>query len=345
MSAASPAPPDAAVARFLKRSGLVPDPASARLTPLTGGVASDILKVEAPGRVFALKRALAKLRVEQDWQVPTSRNAQEVAWLRVANHIVPGSAPAVLAHDPAAGMFAMTYLDPADHPVWKTELRAGSTDPAFAAAVGRTLAAIHAGTAGDPDIAGRFANQALFHAIRLDPYLLATARRHPDLAPRLRHLAGAVGAARIALMHGDVSPKNILCGPGPRPVLLDAECACYGDPAFDAAFCLNHLLLKCVWVPSAAAGFLACFEALAAAWLGGAAWEDRTALDARAAALLPALMLARVDGKSPVEYITADADKAHVRAFARAALAAPPTGLAQLREQWRRALPQRVGML
>ena len=101
-------------------------------------------------------------------------------------------------------------------------------------------------------------------------------------------------------MHGDVSPKNILVGPR-GPVFLDAECAWYGDPAFDLAFCLNHLLLKCSVVPQAKAGFLRCFDALSDAYLDGDRFEG---VEARAASLLPALLLARVDGKSPVEYLT-----------------------------------------
>ena len=63
-----------------------------------------------------------------------------------------------------------------------------------------------------------------------------------------------------------MSPKNILVGPD-GPIFLDAECAWYGDPAFDLAFCLNHMLLKCLAVPAAAPAFLDCFDALACAYL------------------------------------------------------------------------------
>jgi hypothetical protein len=117
-------------------------------------------------------------------------------------------------------------------------------------------------------------------------------------------------------------------------VFLDAECAWYGDPAFDLAFCLNHLLLKCLWTPTAAPGFLACFDALAAAHLACVAWEPRAELEARAAGLLPGLFLARVDGKSPVEYVTALADKERVRRLASAFLLAPVDTVAAVREAW-----------
>jgi hypothetical protein len=117
-------------------------------------------------------------------------------------------------------------------------------------------------------------------------------------------------------------------------VFLDAECAWYGDPAFDLAFCLNHLLLKGAWVPEAQERYLACFDALAGAYLAGADWEDARDLEARAATLLPGLLLARVDGKSPVEYLQGDAQQARVRQVARALLLAPVQRLAAVRNQW-----------
>jgi aminoglycoside phosphotransferase (APT) family kinase protein len=322
-------PPDPAIIAFLRASGLV-GAAGTRLTPLTGGVASDIFKVEADGRVFVVKRALARLRVAQDWRAPVSRNAAEVAWLRRVAEVVPQAVPQVLAHDPAAGMFAMSYFDPARHPVWKLRLLAGEADGRFAAAVGRTIAAIHAATAFSDETAAAFAHDDVFHAIRLEPYLEATAQAHPDLCAALMGLSRDALATKVALVHGDVSPKNILIA-GHGPILLDAECAWFGEPAFDLAFCLNHLLLKCLARPPARAGFLRAFDALAAAYLADVSWEPASALEERAARLLPALLLARVDGKSPVEYLTSAADKAAVRAVARPLIAQPAARLAAVR--------------
>jgi aminoglycoside phosphotransferase (APT) family kinase protein len=243
----------------------------------------------------------------------------------------------VLAHD-AGGFFAMEFLDPAHHPLWKDELREGRADPGFAAAVGARLARIHAATARRADLAARFATDANFHAIRLEPYLAATARLHPDLAAPLAALAERTARTRLALVHGDVSPKNILVGPQ-GPVFLDAECAWYGDPAFDLAFCLNHLLLKCLWRPACAPRFLDCYAALAGAYLDAVAWEPAAQIERRAATLLPGLLLARVDGKSPVEYLAEDETaKAQVRRAARSLLAEPPARLAQVSAAWRAEL-------
>src|SRR5947207_1259288 len=107
------------------------------------------------------------------------------------------------------------------------------------------------------------------------------------------------------------------CVGRPGPVFLDAECAWYGDPAFDLAFCLNHLLLKCMLNRRAITRFLTCYDRFAETYLRAVNWELRDELEPRAACLLPALLLGRVDGKSPVEYITEEADKERVRKVAR----------------------------
>ncbi len=334
---ASDSLPDAVLA-FLRATALIAPQAQPHAVPLAGGVSSDIWRIESDTGPICVKRALPRLRVAQIWEAPVERNLYERRWMQTASSIVPGIAPRVLAHDDS-GMFAMEYLDPARYPVWKAELHAGRAEPPFARQVGARLAQVHAATADDAAAAARFATDASFHAIRLEPYLLATAKRHPDLAERLEALAARTAATRRALVHGDVSPKNILVGPQ-GPVLLDAECAWYGDPAFDIAFCLNHLLLKCLWTPSAAARFLECFDALGQAYLEGVRWEPRNALEARAASLLPGLFLARVDGKSPVEYLSDDADRARVRRVARALLAQPPEALAAVRNAWAREVSE-----
>jgi aminoglycoside phosphotransferase (APT) family kinase protein len=321
----------------LHRMGLLASGGDATGERLTGGVSSDIWRIDLPTGPICVKRALAKLRVAADWQAPVERNRYEARWMQRADAAVPGSAPRLLGLDEAAGALAMQFLPPAGYHLWKTQLRDGDTDPAFATQVANTLARIHAATAADPATAADFPTDRIFYDIRLEPYLVATARAHPDLARPLHDLVAATQANRRALVHGDVSPKNILRGPG-GPVFLDAECAWWGDPAFDLAFCLNHLLLKCLWTPSATAGFLACFDALAAAYTARVIWEAPDALEARAARLLPGLFLARVDGKSPVEYITTEYDRDRVRRVARALLAHPVEALGLVRLAWAKEL-------
>jgi tRNA A-37 threonylcarbamoyl transferase component Bud32 len=317
---------EAPILAFLRKAGLIGAGETPPMIPLTGGVSSDIWKIEATSGPVCVKRALAQLKTEKVWYAPVERNAFEADWIRTASQIVPTAAPQLLAEDREAGMFAMAYFDPADYPVWKEQLRDGIADTNVAAKIGSTLGLIHAATAGDSDIARRFATDDIFLPIRIEPYLLRTAQAHPDLSDRLRDLADITSTTRKVLVHGDVSPKNILIGPD-GPIFLDAECAWYGDPSFDLAFCLNHLLLKCIWTPTSADDFLSCYAALTDAYMAAVDWEPIGELEQRTAALLPGLLLARIDGASPVEYITEEADKVRVRRAAKTALLSRPETL------------------
>ena len=307
-------------------------------TALTGGVSSDIWRVDRPNRPsICVKRAAPRLRVEADWRVPVERNVFEAAWLRCATEVVPGIAPRLLGQDTKSGLLAMEYLPPENHPVWKSQLLAGQADPVTARVLAERLGRLHAETAHDADVARAFPTDDIFWGIRLDPYLIATGAAHPDLGTTLDTLARSTAATHLALVHGDVSPKNILVGPA-GPIIIDAECAWYGDPAFDLAFCLNHLLLKCLAVPTATDGFLECFGTMAAAYLSCVNWESASQLEGRVAALLPALALARVDGKSPVEYIQAVAEKEFVRRVAKPMIENPPQRLRDIAAVWKEAL-------
>jgi aminoglycoside phosphotransferase (APT) family kinase protein len=317
----------------LRRLNLVGADEDVRLTPLPGGVSSDICVVETASRCFCVKRALARLKVSALWEAPLERNAAEAAWLRTVGAWLPNAVPTILGEDRRLGLFAMTYLPPRDNPVWKAELLKGIVDLDFADSVGRDLTLIHARSAADPALPAAFANDATFEQIRLEPYLRATARAHPGLAARLNALADATLGVRRALVHGDVSPKNILRGAA-GPVFLDAECAWFGDPAFDLAFCLNHLLLKGARHGVSRAGYCEAFRRLLEAYRAGVTWEAPEAVETRAAALLPALTLARVDGKSPVEYLTRDDEKDAVRRFARPLIKAPVPRLSEIVDLW-----------
>jgi aminoglycoside phosphotransferase (APT) family kinase protein len=317
----------------LVRMALVSADQPVTLIPLTGGISSDIWRVEAAGTTFCVKRALSRLKVTADWRVPVGRNRYEVAWFRVAGQIVPSAVPAILGDDPEAGAFAMAWLPPDRFPVWKALLRDGTVDLATAAGVGDVLGRIHAATADRPDIAQAFPTDDLFHAIRLEPYLEATARVHVDLADRLAALVATTASTRRVLVHGDFSPKNLLVGPD-GPVVLDAECAWFGDPAFDLAFVLNHLLLKGAWRGQWRQRYLEAYGALADAYFAHVAWEAPASCERRVAALLPGLMLARIDGKSPVEYLADEPRKDAVRSFAASLLAEPVATVGEIARRW-----------
>jgi tRNA A-37 threonylcarbamoyl transferase component Bud32 len=297
---------------------------SFEVEPLTGGVSSDIVRVTlADGRRLCAKRALPKLKVASDWRAPLERNHFEAAWLRRAGAIVPGVVPAVIGEDSAHGVVLLDYLPPEDFWLWKAELLAGRADPATPVKVGEALGRIHAATFGNAAVAAEFATDALFDALRLDPYLRTLAARQPALAAPILACLEETRSTKLALVHGDVSPKNILVSRADgHPVLLDAECAWYGDPAFDAAFCLNHLLLKSVHVRTLNSVLPDRAMRLFSAWIGHLPIGQRAEAERRTAMLLPCLMLARVDGKSPVEYLDS-AERQAVRDIAMPLVAEP----------------------
>ena len=269
------------------------------VAPLTGGVASDIAHVRIGHKDICVKFALPKLKVSEDWRAPLHRNAAEYAWLEVAASIAPSASVELFGRSASAHGFAMEFVSGDGVWLWKSELLEGRVHAGAAALVGDLLGRVHAASATEEFDTSAFANRDDFLALRIEPYLLFTASRHPDLATRLTKLADDLFACNEALVHGDVSPKNILFR-GDRPLLLDAECATMGSAAFDPAFCMNHLILKAVHLRHLANDLLTEARAFWSAYSGQV---DFAEIESRTAQLIPALMLARVDGKSPVEYL------------------------------------------
>jgi len=331
--------PRAGVRAFLRRQGLLRDGEHAELTPLAGGVSSDLWRVDLPGRTVCVKGALAQLKVAHEWLAPVSRNRVEYDWLQFAAAVSPGQVPSVLGYDGEAGLFAMEFLPPERYPVWKVRLLAEYVDAAAARAVGDLVGRLHSASAAEPDMAALFATDDNFDALRIDPFLRVTARAHPDLRERFEALAATTAGTHLAVVHGDVSPKNILLGPD-GPVLLDAECAWFGDPAFDVAFCLNHLLLKAVKLPGHATVLRSTAQALVDGHARHLDWEPRETFGRRVAALLPALALARVDGTSPVEYLDTT-QRQLVRTIGRTLLQNPAPTVAEVLDHW--VLASRAG--
>lgn len=278
---------------------------------LAGGVASDIGKVSYANRSVCVKFALAKLRVEEDWFAPVHRGKAEYAWLQMAGTLVPDAVPTLYGWSDSCSGFAMEFLEGDDTYLWKSALMNNVLDRGEAASVGNTMGQIHAASTSGFDTAP-FDNADDFESLRIDPYLRFTANRHPNLADTLNRLADTLYASNQVVIHGDVSPKNILIRSG-QPVILDAECATMGDPSFDLAFCMNHLVLKSIHFPNERRSLLGSVSALWAAYVPHINREPVASLEARIVALLPALMLARIDGKSPVEYL-GEAERDHVRA-------------------------------
>lgn len=292
---------DARCRELLHHLELISENENLIVAPLSGGVASDIAKVSTDKNTYCIKFALAKLRVKADWFAPVERNYAEYCWLKTVADIAPKSSLKLYGHSDQDHGFVMEFLSGEDTYLLKQRLFDGEGQANDAEAIGALLGLIHK-TSSKPDFdVTPFQNHDDFHAIRIEPYLLYTATKHDHLKQKLHEMADQLFSANTVLIHGDVSPKNIMFSKS-NPYILDAECATMGDPAFDLAFCLNHFILKAIYVPNCFDRYLSFCGTFWDAYKDAVTWEDASQLEKRLVTLLPMLMLARVDGKSPVEY-------------------------------------------
>lgn len=318
---------------LLRRDGVVSAP-DARLTPLSGGVSCEIYLVEDGAERFVAKRALAKLAVKADWFADVGRNRHEWEYIRYVARFLPEAVPALRYCSTADNYFAMEHLN-GRFLNWKQLLLAGQANAAHAWQAGKLLEQIHRHSAGDPEAVRLFDTTPIFFQLRIEPYLLATGAKHPSLRPWFEAEAARLTATRECLVHGDFSPKNILINGG-RMVLLDCETAWYGDPAFDVAFLLNHFFLKGLRHAPRDAGLRPMIGEFWSAYQAGRPSPEP---EARVSRLLLMLMLARVDGKSPVEYLDA-ARQQFIREFVREQLPRENFSLRAITDLWFSRLAQ-----
>jgi len=304
--------------------------------PLSGGVSSEIwLVTDGPERLV-VKRALPKLKVREEWFADPARNSVEHDCLAYLHRIAPGSVPRILFRDAEAGLFAMEFLDET-FANWKAELLRGVAREEDAARAARLMATLHGASFGNAEVRARFQTWPNFFALRVEPYLLTTGMRHPKLRNLFEEEAERLGRTALALVHGDFSPKNILTS-RERLVLLDCEAAWFGDPAFDAAFLLNHLFLKALHRPAGREDYLRLARVCWSGYRAGLAHRFDGNLASRIGRLLLMLMLARMDGKSPVEYIDEEPKKQRVRDFAGRLLPASAFSMEEIIDNWRSSL-------
>lgn len=299
---------------YLLARGYLKPGESAVITQLGGGVSNDVFKVESSKGSAVFKQALAKLRVKDDWFISPERSNVEKDCLKLMRRILGSKyAPKVVFEDEANFVFAIEFA-PQGAEMWKKKLLRGEVDLNIAREVAQVLAKLHNETFEKQEVLSRFDQQQSFVDCRVDPYFRTIAQRHPELADQIRHEIDRILTLKKVLVHGDYSPKNILTSPGATKIwLLDAEAAHLGDPTFDTGFLLNHILLKAIKVRQATSEMLKAFLHMGQSYsqtikVFPAKWiEEYTCRE------LGLLLLARVDGKSPVEYLTDERDKDIVR--------------------------------
>jgi aminoglycoside phosphotransferase (APT) family kinase protein len=304
----------------------------AKITPLTDGVSSEIFRVDQDGDTFVVKRALAKLRVKDDWTANVNRNRYEQLFIEYVARFLPRAVPHRRPGPRDRGYFAMEFLG-SEFTSWKQLLLRGEARVEDAERAATILGLIHAHSAADSEAARQFDTTANFIQLRIDPYLLTTGNRHSDLRDLFHAESQRLASTRQCLVHGDFSPKNLMVSAS-RMVILDCEVAWYGDPAFDLAFLFTHLLLKGLYhIPRQ----IGLEEMCIAFWnryveeVGKAI--DPWALEPRVARLLLMLLLARIDGKSTIEYLRKQQAE-WVRQFSRAGILAGYSRLGDILPRW-----------
>jgi aminoglycoside phosphotransferase (APT) family kinase protein len=321
--------------RYLCETGRIDADERPAISVLAGGVSNRTVLVErAGGEAWVVKQALGKLRVAVDWFSPPERIHREALGLRwLARLAPPGTTTPLVFEDHEHHLLAMAAV-PLPHENWKMLLLAGRLDPDHVAQFARLLGTIHrAGHERRAEVAPVFADRGYFESLRLEPYYGYAAEQVPEAAPFLHGLIEETLARRDTLVHGDYSPKNVLVHGG-RLVLLDHEVIHFGDPGFDLGFGLTHLLSKAHHLPAHRAAFAAAANAHWRRYretIGEVPWAAD--LEPRAARHTLGCLLARVAGRSPLEYLDAE-ERARQRAAVLRLMAVPPPAIDELVERF-----------
>ncbi|MHB8630274.1 MAG: phosphotransferase family protein, partial [Aggregatilineales bacterium] len=290
---------------YLIDRGYIRDNEAVVIQNLSGGVSNRTVLVEnAMGVSWVIKQSLAKLRVQVDWYSDPNRIHREALGLHWLPEFVPdGTIPALIFEDESTHVLGMAAV-PAPHRNWKAMLLNGTVDMHHVSQFGQILGGIHRGAYLKREaVQPVFADQSFFESLRLEPYYLYTAKQHPSTKDFFYSLTNATRANAHTLVHGDYSPKNILVYQD-RLVLLDYEVIHFGDPAFDLGFSLTHLLSKAHHLADHQLIFA---SAVALYWhtyletIGDVPW--RAELEGRTVRHTLACLLARVSGRSPLEYL------------------------------------------
>ncbi len=190
---------------------------------------------------------------------------------------------------------------------WFSSLERNGREAEVLVICGRLLGTLHCESWLDPGIARALDDRALFEELRVDPYYRTLAEVHPELRPTVGRLIESLAEHRLSLVHADFSPNNLLVF-SEGLMMVDFETGHYGDPAFDLGFFLSHLVLKaCYNFPNHAA-YLGLSETFSAAYRATLAPKipphELAGLWRRGVQNFAACAWARLDAKSPVEYLT-----------------------------------------
>lgn len=311
------------VGDYLRQQGWVTAEENATVAPLGWGVSNAVFRVQTDRQRFVVKQSRPQLRTRDAWFSDLDRVWREMEVMQFLEPLLPpDTVPRVLHCDRDNYAFAMAHAPESD--VWKEQLLAGQVEPERGAQVGRILGRIHEVTARDPEAILQFADRTVFVQLRVDPFYRCVQKRVPAVAAAVEPLIERMMTSHLALCHGDYSPKNILTHAAGF-TLVDYETAHRGDPAMDLGFCVSHLVLKMIRHSRDLGGYMDLMDSFWQSYWVEIQSLDRDDLERWGMAHLGLCLLARVDGTSPVDYLTNPGDQERVRQLGQAILLEPGT--------------------
>jgi 5-methylthioribose kinase len=295
---------EGSVVTYLSQRGL--STGDATVETLTGGVSCVVLAVSNADVDLVVKQALPELKTKAKWVADQRRAIVEADAMQVYHSITPDSVPELIDCDEKEFTLTMSRL-PRSCTNWKIDMLEGRIYPEMGDKLGKILAAWHNAAAVSDEIKEKFMEGSLFEQLRVAPFYRAVMDKNPDLQPVISVLIDEITSLKITLVHGDFSPKNIMATPDHRPIVLDFEVAHIGNPVFDLAFLLAHLLCKIIratqpdekdLLVETAKQFIASYQQ-----------TTRLSVAASLSHHIALIALARVEGVSPVNYLDAPAQQ------------------------------------
>jgi thiamine kinase-like enzyme len=285
------------LADYLRDHGYLSGGRVVRSTLLKGGVSNRVMLVQfSDGEAWVVKQALEKLRVERDWFSDQRRIHREAMALRWAARLLPQEAvPKFVFEDHEHHLLAMQAVAQ-PHENWKTILMRGEINLDHFAHFAHLLRCWHQGARLFRDeLLKDFEDTQYFESLRLEPYYAFAASQILASRKFIGNLIEQTRACRTSLVHGDFSPKNVLLRQN-QLTLLDYEVAHWGDPAFDVGFSLTHFISKAHWLERYRAQFIRAARHYWAAYA-------ELSFEPQAVRHTLGCLLARVAGRSPLEYL------------------------------------------
>jgi hypothetical protein len=324
---------------YLRATGRIGHDEEIQFRILAGGVSNRSVWIRrASGEAWVLKQALAKLRVKVDWFSDPSRIHREALGLVWLDRLVPGGAIAPLVFEDAEHHLLAMHAVPEPHENWKTMLMRGDVQTGHIEQFASLLAAIHRDAwQRRAEIRPIFDDRDFFESLRIEPYYLYSCECEPRARSFLNDVVHETRRTRDTLVHGDYSPKNILVRDG-HLVLLDHEVIHFGEPAFDVGFAMTHLLSKGHHLADHRGAFVNAAHGFWETYREGiepVPWLAR--IDERCVSHTLSCLLARVVGRSPLEYLD-EVEKHRQRELAVRLMQSPPASMPRLIDDFADAL-------